>query len=717
MKKPELLAPAGNYECFMAAIHAGCDAVYLAGKHFGARNFAGNFSDEEIVEAIKYAHLYGVKVYITVNTLIYDAEVKAFIDYIRFLHQNNVDALIIQDIGMLALIKQKFPNLELHASTQMHIHNVEGLKLMQKLGVKRAVVARETDIDLLKEMSKENIDLEVFIHGALCMCYSGQCLMSSLIGGRSGNRGTCAQCCRQPYSLENNHKIIKNNKYLLSTKDLNTSEYIGQLINLGISSLKIEGRMKRPEYVYQVVTFYRRIIDNYLKNKTVNITEKDIKELKKLFNREFTKGFLFKEDNNNYVNEERPNHIGIPLGKVIAYKKPYAKIKLSDNLSLNDGIRIVSSNDIGFNVTEILKDRNRVSEAYAGDIISLKVKENINVNDQVLKTTDYNQLKNINKEIEEQRRKVLIDGKVTFKDNELFFEVSDGINNVSSKLQNIELSKTSPTDEDTVLKQLNKLGNTVYKFNNLVVDIPNNLFIPIGNLNQLRRDTIELLNEKRLYQIPFIEKDFSLDVPDFKVEKNKNILINSKTNLSDINLDEYHEVYIDNLDLYNKLNIPNKVLKLPRVILRHDEYNYPLLVGELGGVNKYKNVYTDFSLNVTNAYSVGILHFLGVLKVTLSYEMNDYQIEKLVNNYQKIFNKHPNLEIITDGYEEVMISRYSIIDKYNLDDDTYLIDRFKNKYKIVKEGNFMVLYNYQKRHLDNDYHALGINNIRINMPK
>ena len=715
--KPELLAPAGNYDCFKAAIHAGCDAVYLAGKHFGARNFAGNFSDDELIEAIKYAHLYGVKVYVTVNTLIYDAEVKSFIDYIRFLHQNNVDALIIQDIGMIALIKKKFPNLELHASTQMHIHNVEGLKLMQKIGIKRAVVARETDINLLKEMSKENIDLEVFIHGALCMCYSGQCLMSSLIGGRSGNRGTCAQCCRQPYSLEVDNKIIRSNKYLLSTKDLNVSKYIGKLIDLGIKSLKIEGRMKRPEYVYQVVSFYRRIIDNYLKDKKTNIDEIDIKELKKLFNREFTKGFLFNEENNNYVNEERPNHMGIPIGKVVTYQKPYVSIKLSDDLSINDGIRIVSLNDVGFNVTEMFKDKKKVLEAFKGDIVSLKIKEKVNVNDQVLKTTDYKQLKEINTKINEMNRKICINGVVFLEDNNLILIINDGVNEASNMIQNIEESKTSPTTKDTILKQLNKLGDTPYIFNSLNIDIPNNLFIPISSLNELRRGAISLLNEKRQYQISFLENEFKMDVPSFKKEQNKNILINNKTDLSKIDLNSYHEVYVDNIDLFNSLNIKNKVLKLPRVILKHNEYNQKLLVGELGSVNKYKNVYTDFSLNVTNAYAVGLLHSLGVLKVTLSYELNDYQIEKLYNNYLKIFNKHPNLEIITDGYEEVMVSRYNILDKYNIKDNAYLIDRFKNKYKIVREGKFMVLYNFKKRHLTGDYFKLGVNNIRINMEK
>ena len=193
MKKPELLAPAGSMESLYAAVEAGCDAVYLSGYMFGARQFATNFSEEEIKKAICFCHLYGVKVYVTVNTLIYEEEVQTFLDYIDFLHKNNVDAVLIQDIGMLDLIRQTYPNLEVHASTQMHIHNELGIKFCEKMGITRVVLARETSIEMIQKIrQKTNLELEVFVHGALCISYSGQCLMSSLIGGRSGNRGACA---------------------------------------------------------------------------------------------------------------------------------------------------------------------------------------------------------------------------------------------------------------------------------------------------------------------------------------------------------------------------------------------------------------------------------------------------------------------------------------------------------------------------------------------
>src|SRR5574344_730812 len=254
MYKPELLAPAGSMESFKAAIEAGADAIYIGGKMFGARSFAPNFSNDEIKEAVYYAHLYGVKVYVTVNTLIYDNEVDALLDYVKYLHRVGVDAVIMQDIGMIDLVRKTLPYLDIHASTQAHIHNLDGTLLMEKLGLKRTVLARETSIDKIKYIKENsNIEIEIFVHGALCISYSGQCLMSSLIGGRSGNRGQCAGSCRLKYDVidELGNKLNKDD-YPLSTKDLNTLSYVGELIEAGVASLKIEGRMKSSEYVYTV---------------------------------------------------------------------------------------------------------------------------------------------------------------------------------------------------------------------------------------------------------------------------------------------------------------------------------------------------------------------------------------------------------------------------------------------------------------------------------
>ena len=435
MKRIELLAPAGNMNSLKAAVQAGCDAVYLGGNFFGARAFSKNFDNDELVDAINYCHLYGVKVYVTVNTLIYENEVSDFIKYIEFLHRNNVDAVLVQDFGMMDLIRKTFPNLEVHASTQMHIHNLDGVKFMESLGIRRVVLARETSIDDIKTM-KENsdVELEVFVHGALCISYSGQCLMSSLIGGRSGNRGACAGSCRLKYDvIDDTGKKLNKGEYPLSTKDLNTLEYIGDLIDAGVSSLKIEGRMKSPEYVYMVVKLYRMAIDSYYENGKVMINDDDVLSLKKIFNRDYTKGFLFNIDNNDLINGYRPNHMGVKVGKILGYDKGFAKIELYDDISIGSGLRVIGKNyDVGINVNDFYVNGKLVKEAHAGDIIKIKVNDKVFVGDTVVITLDKNLNNSIDEVIDNNLRKVLIKGKFTAKvGDKICFSLSDGVNQVS----------------------------------------------------------------------------------------------------------------------------------------------------------------------------------------------------------------------------------------------------------------------------------------------
>jgi putative protease len=710
----ELLAPVGNMECLKAAINAGCDAVYLSGKNFGARSFALNFSREELIDAINICHLYGVKVYVTVNTLIYDVEVERLIDYIDFLHKNNVDAVIMQDIGMIDLVRKIYPNLEIHMSTQGNIHNLEGVKLCEKLGIKRVVLSRETPIELVKEIKENiNIEIEIFVHGALCMSYSGECLMSFLIGGRSGNRGTCAGSCRQPYSLEVDAKIVSKNEYLLSTKDLNTLEYINKLIDIGVDSLKIEGRMKRPEYVYLVTSTYRKAIDNYKKYGETKITDEDIKELKKIFNREFTKGFLFNEDNDNYTNTYRPNHMGIEIGKVIDYKKGQAIIKLTDDLSLNDGVRIIDKEDIGSLVTLLYKNGKKITEAHKGDIISIPFKE-VNKNTKVLKTTDNKQLKQIQDKIN-INKKVKIKGTCILKIGQSIKLIVSDYKNTVEKISDyiVEEAIKNVTTKEVVKEQLNRLGNTIYELDNLNIEMDSNIFVSTSKLNEIRREVIELLNNKRLYKIDYKKENYYIDLPNFKVENNKNILVNNKDEYLKYK-DKYDTIYIDNISEFSKIDDNKCILKLDKINEHLKDYNNRLLVSDLGSVYKYKNVDTDFSLNVTNSYSVAFLHSLGVNKITLSHELNYKQIKYLVDSYVKRYNKHPNLEVITDSFIEAMICKYNILKKYGKEEG-YLIDRFNNKYKLKVKNNFMYIYNFKRTKKEENYFDIGINNIRINI--
>jgi len=719
MKKPELLSPAGNMECLKAAIEAGCDAVYLGGYKFGARTFAGNFTNEEMIEAINYAHLYGVKIYVTVNTIIYENEVEEFMEYVDFLYKINVDALIIQDIGMFDLIRKIYPNFELHASTQMHLHNIEGIKLLDKLGVNRCVIARETDFNTIKNI-KENIDmpLEVFVHGALCISYSGQCLMSSLIGGRSGNRGSCAGSCRLRYDFINNNKKLNKDDYILSTKDLNSLENIGKLIDIGVDSFKLEGRMKSPAYVYTVTKLYRRAIDSYLETGKVFIDNKELNNLRKIFNRKFTKGFLFDEDNNNFINPYRPNHLGIEIGKVIDVKGNNAIVKLSDTLSINDGIRFVGKKDTGLILTSMFKNGKKIDTAYKNDIVSIKTKEEVKINSIVLKTTDYNLNKEIENNIKNQTRKVLINGEINlYIDKPVVLILNDGLNEITVKGNIVQKSITSPMSKEKIEEQLNKLGSTIYKFNDLKINMDENIFISIKELNELRREAINLLNEKRLYKRYYIKKEYNIEVPNFDKEQKYSIQINSLKQYEKIKSKNYDTIYIDDLETFNNIDDNRKVLKLERVINEYQNYNYPLLVGELGSVNHYKDTITDFSLNVVNSYSVALLHSLGVKKITLSYELNDNQIDDLINNYVKRYNKHPNLELIVYAHEEAMISKFNLNDYFNVKNNSYLRDRFNNLYPIIIKNNLMHIYNYKYRYYEdyNKYFNKGMNSVRFNI--
>jgi len=712
MKKPELLAPVGNKEALVAAISAGCDAVYLSGKKYGARAFAYNFSNDELVDAIKYCHLYGVKVYVTVNTIIYENEVDDFINYVDFLHINNVDAVIMQDIGMIDLVRKVYPNLEIHVSTQVNIHNLDGVKFFEDLGINRVVLGRETSIDTIKNIKENsNMELEVFIHGALCISYSGQCLMSSLIGGRSGNRGMCAGCCRLPYDLISNGKKVNHDKYLLSTKDLMVLDNLGDLISIGVDSFKIEGRMKRPEYVYLVVSLYRKAIDSYFEYGYVKVSNEDIVDIKKIFNRGFTKGYLFNEK--YIVNQKRPNHMGITIGKVVDYKNGYAYIKLSDTLNVLDGIRIVGNDDVGLTINKILKNKKSVDIAYNGDVVAIKC-DFVRKDFVVLKTTDYKQLKDVNDKISSSVRKINIQGFVRLKIGDCsYIEVSDGINKVFVNGDVVLEANNSGVSLEQVCKQIDRLGNTIFNFDKLDIDMDDNIFIPVSSLNGLRRRVIELLEEKRLYNIPYKKNNYNISLPDFPRIREYSTLISSVSDYDEIKNDKFKYIYIDSYKDYLLINDERLFYKLPRVNECYREINARVLASGIGSLYHYNNVDTDFSFNVVNSYSVAFLHSLGVNKVCLSYELNNYQIKDIIDCYHKRYKKHPNLEVIINSREEAMVTKFNLLEYYGIISGN-LKDKFGNLYPIKVNDGLMYIYNYKKRIIkDFEMFDIGVNVVRI----
>ena len=289
----ELLAPAGSPEHLRAALDAGADAVYLGGKLFSARRFAGNFSNAEMAEAISEAHLHGAAVYVTLNTLIGDVEMRDLKAYLSFLETLPLDGLLVQDLGVAALARRLAPSISLHASTQMTISNLDGALLMKSLGFQRVVLSRELSLPEIKKIVEESgVEIEVFVHGALCVCYSGQCLMSSFMGGRSGNRGACAQPCRMPYHLvdDKGHRYNHDGDYILSLKDMMGIERIPDFLDAGVTSLKVEGRMKSVEYVYNTVAAYRRAIDEAERGRQAD-TEPLVLSLKEEFNRGYASSY------------------------------------------------------------------------------------------------------------------------------------------------------------------------------------------------------------------------------------------------------------------------------------------------------------------------------------------------------------------------------------------------------------------------------------------
>lgn len=723
MKRPEILAPAGNMECLKAAILAGADAIYLGGYMFGARAFSNNFSNDEIREAVIYAHKYGVRIYVTVNTLIYDNEVERFMEYIDFLYNNNVDAVIMQDIGMVDLVRQTYPDFDVHASTQMHIHNQEGVAFAEKMGLTRAVLARETTIEDIKKIKENsNIELEIFVHGALCVSYSGQCLMSSIIGGRSGNRGTCAGSCRLAYDILNENKAkVNKEKYNLSTKDLNCLENIDQLIDIGVDSLKIEGRMKSSSYVYMVVSLYKKAIETYIKNGKVEIDENDLIDLKKTFNRLFTKGFIFHESNNNFINPFRPNHQGIDIGRVVGIKNNSIQIKLSDYLNMNDGIRVIGNDDFGTIVTYITKNGRKVDSANKNDIVEINFKDTkrIKINSIVKKTLDYKLNKKIENDIKTVCKRVLIQGEFRINsDNKMMLSVFDGKNSISVISANsVEKALNRPTTIEEIKKSIKKTGNTIYDFEKINVFIKEEYFASIKEINDLRRRALEELDQARLkMNRTYIKNKYDRKIPSYEHVFKKNIYVSNIEQYTKIKKYDFDSIYMDELT-YNRVNDNRKILKLPRVINHFCEYDKQLLVGELGSVNNYSNTITDFSLNVVNSYSVALLHSCGVDRITLSYEINDEQLELMLNNYKKRYLALPNLELIIYGKEELMISKFDLLSYYKINNKGYLKDRFNNLYPIICKDNLMYIYNYKARHLDelDYYNKIGINYIRYNI--
>lgn len=664
MKRVELLAPAGNFDCLKAAINNGADAVYLGGTNFSARAFATNFDNLEIIEAIKYAHLRNVKVYVTLNTLLNEYEIDNAYKQAKFLYENNVDAILVQDLGLFYRLRNEFSDFELHASTQMHIHNLSGIKVAKELGFKRVVLARESSLDLIKEACKQGIEIECFVHGAICVSYSGQCLLSSYSQNRSANKGMCAQCCRLKYDvLDENQNIIQKDKYALSPKDMCLVDDIPNLIEAGVSSFKIEGRMKSQAYVGYVTSIYRKAIDSYYEGKKYALDNDSLKKLKVLFNRGFTNDYLV-DKKINLFNNDRPNHMGIEIGKVIDIKGKSTFIKLSDNVNQFDGIRILNNtNDTGLILNLLKVNGLLVNSGKKGQIIEIELKDKVNINDVVIKTQDYK----LEKEIVDCADKKLpislsIDAFsnkplcITCRLAELSYKfVSDEI---------LEEAIKNPIKKENLIDSFNKLEKHPYFISNIDINL-DNCFISLKTLNDIRRKFYNSLDEYRLSLFKRVEFN-KLSLKEINISNNESLLLENNTN--------------ESIGVENKWNF-NKLINL------NNEYaNDFNVVKEMGGLllNNHKIAYS--TLNVKNSYALQFLLKLGFENIILSFEINEEETKSLL----KAFNERVNKEIKPYVFMGVNYPLMNLKRNPIEIDNIYLKDN-KNTYNLIKNKDYYEL--------------------------
>ena len=611
------------------------------------------------------------------NTIIFEDEIEDMKKMVDYLYISNVDGLIIQDLAVLDYVIKNYPDLEAHCSTQMGIDDLEGTLFFKELGAKRVVLSREVPIEEIKKIKNiAKIPLEIFVHGALCVSYSGNCLMSGLIGYRSGNRGRCVGSCRKPYDLIDTTNNIKYDKtYILSMKDLNTIDYVKEYKD--IDSLKIEGRMKEPAYVANIVSAYRKALDG-------TIQQEDKNNLTKTFNRTFTKGYIFHEDKKNITNISKPNNFGFLIGKITAKNKNGYQIKLSSTLNQNDIIRIDhNGEDVNLTVAK-LYDNNKNFINSSSTTCYIQIKEDLNIGDLVYKTKDINFYNTLDKSYPKEFKRIEMNlSVIAYSNTNLIINafVDDKCFTYESETPLQEALKT-PTDEQAFRNQFDRLKDSVYELGTIDY-ISDNVFIPSKQINEARRLIVQGLNEIRLLKrVETSKKETTIQKISFPISEPK-LAVFATTQ------DQYEAAIECGIDIiYYKNNV-----------IRRNLTSYPnkegtLLVGGYGGIYAYKNkneLISDFSLNVVNSKTVKLLHKKGVNRVTLSYEINKNQINQLLEEYYRENDGYPNLEMIVYGNAHLLFTKYCPLKKFNLcgkcKNNNYVIEDEYGKFPIISHDD------------------------------
>lgn len=755
MNKIEILTPAGSFDSLIAGINASCDALYIGGAKFGARAFAENFDEKTLCRAIDYAHIHGKKIYLTINTLLKNRELEQeLFDYLHPYYEHGIDAVIIQDVGVLSFIHTYFPDLPIHASTQMSLTQAGGAEILKEFGITRLVNARELSVKEISEIRhKTDLEIESFVHGALCYCYSGQCLMSSMIGGRSGNRGRCAQPCRMAYDFNIDGKTAfgQNEKYVLSPKDMSALSLIPKLIEAGIDSFKIEGRMKRPEYAAGVTSIYRKYVDRYyefgiekyerLMKDNAKETEKDEEILMDLYNRGgFTKGYYETRNSKSMIALTRPNHSGVLVGKIKEVKGSQALISLVNDVNAQDILEIRDETNNLYEFT-VKTAENKSKILTTNFNKGLKIKPGNLVyrtkNNELLTLLGDSYLKN---QIKEPIQGVLklMTGKpmeltLTCKDQNVFFR-----GEIVSEAQN------QPLSEDKIRKQMIKTNDTAFYFEDLAIELFGRVFVPVQKINELRREGIAALEEKvmesyRRKKVVYTQDNLTKGKEKtFQTLKGVSVLINQIPQLyavlkaaavTDVYL-ESDMVPLEELISYTgkvKASGKNCFIAMPHIfrsssadlfrkykeilndntidgfLIRNYE-EYAFLTGELELKNKM--LISDYHLYVFNQRAGEFFRKLGIERITAPLELNYHELLEMAGSFN---------EILVYGYLPLMVSAQCLYKTsaggdnkvykkessnpccYQKAESGELIDRFSKKFPVKRHCRecYNIIYNSQ----------------------
>ena len=709
----ELLSPVGDFECLKAAVQNGANSVYFGANLFNARAAASNFDYDGLEKVVNYCALRNVRTHLTLNILIKDSEFSDAVELAKQAYELGVDALIVQDIGLAQYLRKLFPDFPIHASTQMTIHNLEGVQELEKLGYSRAVLSRELSIAEIEFICRNsNIEIETFIHGALCISYSGQCLFSSMIGGRSGNRGKCAQPCRLPYDLieekNANGKITDrtiDKGYLISPRDLCSLEFLPQLIHSGVKCFKIEGRLKSPEYVATVTRIYRKYIDMVLSDSEYKVDDKDVLELKQIFNRGgFSNGHLATSANHNLVFKEKPNNMGLYVGNVAGYNKAKGHIKLllNEKLAIGDSINFENENT-KYTISEMMLNNGNVPSANIGSkVIIGRMKGNIKVGDKIYKLSSKSQLDLAQKSYSSENIKIDLNSSISIKAGEpivMTTSIAHSKNvHLDERYKNIkivvksttipEIAVNSPITSERIVVQLSKTTDTPFNFSSINVEMTDKVFINIKVLNDLRRLTLAKLEDTIITRT---KRNVGVDVvSNYLTDYSRDVTKSSSIDVSECDVKTSISRSLTGSSITNTSghNINKKSIALYLNILNTD-FDYSKLS------KKYiSEVYIPLRYFMRKTYEKSLA------EITSNFKTYIYMPAIVKANYKNVI-KH-SLEDLLKQYNIAGFVVASL-------GDFVLLDQYVGKYEFI--GNFT--FNVFNMHTINTLKSLGLSKITL----